>query len=72
MRIRRNSNIEMLRIMSMFLIILHHGTLYSGFDFPLQSISISKMCVDILSMGGKIGVSLFILITGYFLSQSEG
>lgn len=64
----RNSNIEILRIISMFLIVMHHYALHSGFAFD-NTLSINRLYVQILSFGGKLGVNIFILITGYFLCK---
>lgn len=60
------SNFELLRIVSMVLIIAHRYTLHSGFSFDTASISLRRF----LSFGGKIGVNLFVLISGYFLLNS--
>lgn len=64
----RNSNIELLRIICMLMIILHHLSIYgpwhSSDDFATEVVN------DCLAIGGKIGVNCFILITGYFQSQS--
>lgn len=61
----RKSNIEILRIISMCLIIYHHFALYSGI---LEGQEINKTLIfGILGgIGGKIGVACYILITGYF------
>lgn len=61
----RSSNIELLRIISMFLICLHHFCLFSNFQWT--SMTPGLFTVQCLSIGGKVGVSIFILITGYFL-----
>lgn len=66
----RNSAFELLRIISMILIIMHHYSIHAGFDFmsPLTP----RLCfAQFLDMGGKIGVNLFVLISGYFLCKSE-
>lgn len=67
----RNSNIELLRIVAMFLIVLHHfsvhGTWPEPGSFPLSS----EAMIAVLSFGGKIGVNIFVLITGYFMMTSR-
>lgn len=35
--------------------------------FPYQSISVNRLWVQFIQMGGKIGVNVFVLISGYFL-----
>ncbi len=65
----RLSNLELLRIISIFLIILHHYTVHSGFNFS-SDVTVNKVIVQLLSMGGKLGVNCFVLISGYFLCTS--
>lgn len=67
---KRESNIELLRIISMLLIVAHHFAVHSGFVLPL-GFSINKFVVQILAFGGKLGVDLFVLISGYFMVKSE-
>ncbi len=61
----RSSNFELLRIISMILIVAHHYSIYSEFNFE-YGLSVNKLCVQILTLGGKLGVNCFVLITGYF------
>lgn len=63
----RNSSIELLRIIVMFLIIGHHLAYHSSLNFPVQSLGLNKSFINLLFMGGKIGSNVFILISGYFL-----
>ena len=64
----RDSNIELLRIISMILIILHHMVyhtkiyMYSGENHILSLI---------LLTGGKIAVIVYILIMGYYSKKSK-
>ncbi len=67
----RQSNIELLRIIAMFLIIAHHYAIHSGFNFSTTAITINRLWVQFLQIGGKIGVNVFILIFGYFLIYSK-
>ena len=62
----RQSNIELLRIIAMIMIIAHHIAVHSGFGFPTDSISVNRLWVQFIQMGGKIGVNIFVLISGYF------
>lgn len=66
----RSSNFEILRIISMILIILMHCTLF-GFSIYNQHFSLNKVALDVLFAGGKIVVNCFILITGYFMIKSR-
>lgn len=66
----RNSNLELLRILSMLLIVAHHYTLH-GIYPPWMEYSPNKYFVGLLTTGGKIGVICFVLISGYFMSQGK-
>lgn len=73
----RNSNIELLRLFSMFLITLYHLS-YHGFQIRehisayQQSISFTNIILgELLTFGGELGVTIFILITGYYLVESN-
>lgn len=65
----RNSNIELLRIVSMVLIVMFHFSVHGSWpeDGPLAS----DVAVEMLSFGGKLGVNCFVLITGYFMVRSR-
>ena len=67
----RDSNLELLRIVSMILIIAHHYSVHGGFSLADSVLTINKVLVQILSLGGKIGVICFVLITGYFMITSS-
>lgn len=63
----RKSNIELLRIIAMIIIVAHHFAVHSGFDFSTNSITINRLWTQLIQIGGKIGVDVFVLISGYFL-----
>lgn len=69
----RNSNIELLRIISMFLIVVHHMSVHgftSAGRWNLQSFpSLNQFLVQFMVIGGKIGVDIFVVITGYYLTR---
>lgn len=67
----RNSNLELLRIVSMILIIMHHYAVHGGFDLLNTELDLNRIWIQILSIGGKIGVNCFVLITGYFMINSK-
>ena len=69
-RNKRNSNIEILRILSMLFIIAHHYAVH-GFDLSAGSFTVNEVTLQILSLGGKIGVNVFVFITGYFMINSR-
>lgn len=66
----RDSSFELLRIFSMLLIVMHHYSVHGGFDFMIP-FNLNLYFVQCLDMGGKLGVNLFVLISGYFLCRSE-
>ena len=72
MKNQRQSNIELLRIVAMLMIIAHHVAVHSGFAFPSGSISFNRLWIQFIQMGGKIGVNIFVLISGYFLVRADG
>ena len=63
----RSSNIELLRIIAMIMIIAHHVSVHSGFVYPGEIISFNRLWIQFIQLGGKIGVNIFVLISGYFL-----
>ena len=68
---QRNSNIELLRIISMLIIVAHHFAVHSGFVFAPQEFSLNAVFIQLLSLGGKMAVNVFVLISGYFLIKQE-
>lgn len=66
----RESNIELLRIVSMGLIIMHHFTLHGSFPFP-PDLTFNKVFLQVFALGGKAGVVAFVMITGYFMISSS-
>lgn len=68
---KRDSNIELLRIIAMLMIIAHHFAVHGGFFFQNRQITGNMLFLQWLSIGGKIGVNLFVLISGYFLAAAS-
>lgn len=62
----RRSNMELLRIVSILLIITFHCAYKSGFDFE-NGMSANKFIVKTFWMFGELGVNEFMLISGFFL-----
>lgn len=69
---KRDSNIELLRIISMLLILAHHFSVHGGFNILKTSFTINRLWIQFLQFGGKIGVNIFVIISGYFLITSKG
>ena len=66
---KRQSNIELLRIISMLLIISFHYVYKSGYVF--EELNYNSFIVKMFYFFGELGVNLFILISGYFLINSK-
>ena len=62
----RNTNFEILRIIAMVMIVAHHFAVHTGLDISQMSYT-NNLWISFLRNGGKIGVNLFVLISGYFL-----
>lgn len=63
----RKSNFELLRILSMILIIAHHFSVHGNFDLLKSTSYFNRFLLEVLASGGKLGVNIFVLISGYFL-----
>jgi uncharacterized membrane protein len=68
----RESNIELLRIVSMVLIIMHHFSVHGTFPFTPE-LTFNKVFLQVFGLGGKAGVVAFVMITGtsWFLAASS-
>lgn len=69
----RNSNIELFRIVLMFLIIAHHYTVNSGLTslYDFSEITGNMLFLQFFGMFGKTVINCFSLITGFFMVKSE-
>ena len=69
---KRNSSIELLRILSMFVILAHHFAVHNAFDYTLMDAGLSRLFVQLfLESGGKIGVIVFFTITAWFFLEKK-
>lgn len=66
----RFSNIELLRIVSMFMVILGHYYCQSAFP-DIKITSLNQVFMQFLASGSKIAVDIFIIISGYFLVKQK-
>ena len=68
----RSSNIELLRVLAMFIIVLHHYCVNSGLlsVLNLTHPDFNTLWVQFASLGGTTGINIFFLITGYFMCRS--
>ncbi len=69
--VKRKSAIELLRIIAMILIVAHHFSLHGDFGFSAETVSLNRVWIQFMQFGGKIGVNIFVLISGYFLITAE-
>ncbi len=70
--IKRNSGIELLRIICVILIICHHYSFHGGFlQFSYDDIGLNIIFIQMLNMFGKASCSVFALISGYFLINAK-
>ena len=67
---QRNSSIELLRIICIIAILFHHYFVHGGYNFSGEITNI-EIVITILGSFGKIAACIFILISGYFLINSE-
>ena len=67
----RQSNIELLRIIAMIIIVAYHFSVHGGFVFNSNTITINRLWIQFIRIGGKTGVDVFVLISGYFLINSN-
>lgn len=67
----RNSNLEILRIVAMMLIVMHHYAVHSFDNETLQTINWDWHLVNWFSEGGKLGVAIFVMISGYYMVESK-
>lgn len=73
---KRDSNLELYRIITMMLIIAHHYVVNSGLtsvDGVLYTNPTSWRTLFLLTIGafGKTGINCFLMITGYFMCKSQ-
>lgn len=66
----RNVNIELLRIISMLMIVYYHFYVHSQWSFP-ETLSKRAILIETVGGFGKIGVIIFVLISGYFLEKQS-
>lgn len=68
----RQSNLELLRIISMILILMSHcDDIFGLFELYSTSLGLAKIVTDFLHIGGQIGVGCFVLISGYFMVEQD-
>lgn len=66
--IARRSGIELLRIISMLMIVAHHFAVHS--DWGAAATGFNSCLIGVFAAFGKVAVGIFFIITGYFLAKS--
>ena len=69
----RDSNLELYRIIVMFMIVAHHYVVNSGLMDIMKETPTSGNSIFfyLLGMWGKTGINCFVMITGYFMCKSN-
>ena len=68
---KRDSNLELFRIISMIIIVAHHYVVNSGLLDCVQGTSLNDILILIFGWGGKTGINCFMMITGYFMCAAK-
>lgn len=71
---QRESSLELFRILTMFMIVVHHYVVNSGLIgaiFAQETLTCNSYSLLVLGGFGKIGINCFMLITGYFMCTRE-
>ena len=67
---KRDSNFEILRIICIFMVIMQHFGFWGKFDIS-GDITANTIILQTIVNFGKVGVNCFMLITGYYMINSE-
>ncbi len=70
----RNSNIELLRIVSMIIIVAHHYVVHGvmmNYAVWARGSSFNRIFSAFLIPGGQVGVAVFFMISGFFLIRKS-
>ena len=72
-RAKRDSNLELMRIVLMLAIVAHHMAVNSGFFYSMSPTDLSAQAffIKIWGMWGKTAINSFVLITGWFMCTSR-
>lgn len=71
-KLKRNSSIELLRIISMFMILAHHFVVHNASAYKALPVGICRFVVQFLFVpGGKIGVVIFFTISAWFFLEHD-
>lgn len=68
---QRNSSMELLRIIAMIMIVLHHLTVHGWFYFDAVSMWIPEIWLNTIAIWWTIWNNIFVFISWYFLIKSN-
>ena len=69
---QRNSSIELLRIIAMFMILAHHSIIHNGYDVLKLPLGPERIFFQlVMAGGGKVGVVIFFSISAWFFLDKE-
>ncbi len=66
---KKMANFELLRMIAMFMIVLHHFSVHSDL-VSASEFSANRVILQLFALFGKVGINCFVLISAYFLSTS--
>ena len=67
----RQSNIEILRIVAMLGIVAYHFVVHSGLNLSGVELGINIYWLKFIRVFGKVGIDVLVLISGFFLVQTD-
>lgn len=69
---RRNSSIELLRIIAMFMILMHHFSVHNNYAIHRLPWGLERVFLQlVMAGGGKVGVVIFFSISAWFFLDKE-
>lgn len=69
---KRNTNLDYLRLIAIFMIMVHHTYLWMQLHYLHSTAGlVTQLVTMIIGAGGKAGVNAFMLISGYFLVNKK-
>lgn len=68
---QRNSSIELLRIIAMFMILMYHFITQNGFPINKLPLAMEIFFRFFMASGGKVGVVIFFSISAWFFLDKE-
>lgn len=71
MKKQRNIQIEIIRILAMFMIVLGHVFLYGHVAENVQNSMMTREIITAIKVFATPGTDIFVLISGYFLLNSK-